>query len=284
MKCPKCDKEIANDSQFCEFCGTKINLVPAGEKKPKNYKPLWILMIVIIFMSVLGIGSLYVYDLNRKHLREVAAAKAAQEEAERRALEAFRLVEEAREKAIEDSIVKQIEENKRIRFEKIKAAKKAGYVDLGLPSGTLWKKSPEGIYDGTYDAAMKKYGRDRIPSHEQWQELIDNCKWEWYEYEKKTESIGLDGTRYFGWSMCQGYKVYGKNGNYIDLEAQHYGAGGIWARYFSSSSTRNSIWCTLIHSEGVKCYEYGNFYNDEAEYFYDYESWRRFYIHLVRQL
>ena len=24
MKCPKCGKEIANDSNFCEFCGTKV--------------------------------------------------------------------------------------------------------------------------------------------------------------------------------------------------------------------------------------------------------------------
>ena len=25
MRCSKCGKEIANDSKFCEFCGTKIN-------------------------------------------------------------------------------------------------------------------------------------------------------------------------------------------------------------------------------------------------------------------
>ena len=33
MKCPECGKEIANDSQFCEFCGAQLNRVKesAGE-------------------------------------------------------------------------------------------------------------------------------------------------------------------------------------------------------------------------------------------------------------
>ena len=32
MKCPKCGKEIANDSQFCEYCGNKINPVKKTQK------------------------------------------------------------------------------------------------------------------------------------------------------------------------------------------------------------------------------------------------------------
>ena len=62
MKCPNCGTEIANDSQFCEFCGAKINLVPVVHGKPKNYRPLWISLIVIIFISVLGIVAYNQYE------------------------------------------------------------------------------------------------------------------------------------------------------------------------------------------------------------------------------
>ena len=31
MKCPNCGKEIANDSVFCEYCGTRVKEVPKPE-------------------------------------------------------------------------------------------------------------------------------------------------------------------------------------------------------------------------------------------------------------
>ena len=37
MKCPNCGKEIADDSKFCEFCGTKLNLTTSVEKKEPNW-------------------------------------------------------------------------------------------------------------------------------------------------------------------------------------------------------------------------------------------------------
>ena len=41
-----------------------------------------------------------------------------------------------------------------------------GYVDLGLPSGILWKANNEsGFYD--YDSAVNKYG-NKLPTHEHW--------------------------------------------------------------------------------------------------------------------
>ena len=51
----------------------------------------------------------------------------------------------------------------------------AGYVDLGLPSGTLWKEQNE--IDGfcTYEQAMALFGND-LPTKEQWEELILSCK------------------------------------------------------------------------------------------------------------
>ena len=52
-----------------------------------------------------------------------------------------------------------------------------GFVDLGLPSGTLWKnRNEEGIF--TYDEAFKLFGNE-LPTEDQWQELLSKCDWEW---------------------------------------------------------------------------------------------------------
>ena len=48
MKCSKCGKEIANDSKFCEFCGTQI-------KHSDNNKPVWITLAVLFALSVIGV-------------------------------------------------------------------------------------------------------------------------------------------------------------------------------------------------------------------------------------
>ena len=68
------------------------------------------------------------------------------------------------------------------------------YVDLGLPSGTLWKSSNEKYYY-TPDGAVQEFGMN-LPKKEHYQELIDYCKWEYQ-----------DG----------GYVVVGPNGNKILL-------------------------------------------------------------------
>ena len=73
------------------------------------------------------------------------------------------------------------------------------YIDLGLPSGTLWSDTnEEGFY--TFDEAVEKYG-DRLPSREQFEELKSQCQWEW---------------------MGGGYKVTGHNGNCIVLPSAGY--------------------------------------------------------------
>ena len=77
------------------------------------------------------------------------------------------------------------------------------YVDLGLPSGTKWKainevNAADAKYDFfTYDEAMAQFG-DNLPSKEQWEELINECKWTW---------------------TGSGYKVVGPNGKRISLPA-----------------------------------------------------------------
>ena len=76
----------------------------------------------------------------------------------------------------------------------------AGYVDLGLPSGTLWKEQNE--IDGfcTYGQAIALYGNS-LPSKEQWEELKLICKWTW---------------------TGSGYKVEGPTGATITLPAAGY--------------------------------------------------------------
>lgn len=70
------------------------------------------------------------------------------------------------------------------------------FIDLGLPSGTKWKKVNEaGFY--TYDEAVSKFS-DQLPSQTQCEELINECVWEW---------------------NGNGYKVTGPNGNSITLPA-----------------------------------------------------------------
>ena len=70
------------------------------------------------------------------------------------------------------------------------------FVDLGLPSGTLWKETNEAGFH-TYDEAVQRFG-DNLPSREQFEELQTLCQWDW---------IG------------DGMKVTGPNGNSIVLPA-----------------------------------------------------------------
>lgn len=74
------------------------------------------------------------------------------------------------------------------------------YVDLGLPSGTLWRvKNEKGMYYSWIEA-KSQFG-DKLPTKEQFAELKAFCTWEW---------IG------------KGYKVTGDNGNSIVLPAAGY--------------------------------------------------------------
>lgn len=77
-----------------------------------------------------------------------------------------------------------------------------GYVDLSLPSGTLWNNSNEGgdyaLY--TYDEAINRFG-NQLPTKYQLEELQNKCRWSW---------------------TGNGYKVTGSNGNSIILPAAGY--------------------------------------------------------------
>lgn len=76
------------------------------------------------------------------------------------------------------------------------------FVDLGLPSGTLWKdENEEGLY--TQPSAKEKFGAN-LPTYYELSELYSKCKW----------SVEKDR-----------YKVIGPNGNSIYLPAAGNGSG-----------------------------------------------------------
>lgn len=110
----------------------------------------------------------------------------------------------------------------------------AGYVDLGLPSGTLWKEQNEegGFY--TYDEAIAKFGSS-LPTEEQWEELENSCSWTW---------------------TCNCYIIEGPNGKTITLPADGYkycdgsvdlvgSDGGYW---MSMPDGSESVWSLLFDS------------------------------------
>ena len=117
------------------------------------------------------------------------------------------------------------------------------YVDLGLSSGTKWKTVNEkNAADAeyaffTYDEAIATFG-DKMPSREQWMELVNECSWSW---------TGM------------GYKVVGSNGKSIVLPASGYrDCGGsvfdVGSYGFYWSSTPNgseNAWNLDFNSYGV---------------------------------
>lgn len=78
------------------------------------------------------------------------------------------------------------------------------FVDLGLTSKTLWaKRNEKGLF--IYVDAIERFG-DSLPTVEQVNELINECQWNFDNRHK-------------------GFKVIGKNGNYIflPLADKHFG-------------------------------------------------------------
>ena len=110
------------------------------------------------------------------------------------------------------------------------------YIDLGLPSGTLWKDENESdLY--YYDEAVRTFGK-KLPTNEQLEELKKYCQWN---------------------SAGSGYKLTGPNGNCIFLSA----AGcrncdgdldyvDSYGSYWSSTPNGSSnAWHLFFNSAGV---------------------------------
>lgn len=122
------------------------------------------------------------------------------------------------------------------------------FVDLGVPSGTLWKnKNETGGHDGfyTYDEAMEAFGDD-LPTKEQFEELKSSCNWTW---------------------TGNGYKVVGPSGASITLPAAGYRDGsnvyivGSCGGYYWSSTPRSSDSAYSLSFSSDSCDVYGYYRN-----------------------
>ena len=60
-------------------------------------------------------------------------------------------------------------------------ANKTEYVDLGLPSGTMWAKEYEKKGCGILYLPYIQAKRYNLPTREQWEELVKYCKWGWHD-------------------------------------------------------------------------------------------------------
>ena len=90
------------------------------------------------------------------------------------------------------------------------------FVDLGLPSGTLWASDyvKKDDNDMTFYVTQENGADYEIPTYEQFKELMDECKWEQKSEKNWTES----GFYYWHeWAIC-----LGPNGNKITFEKTGY--------------------------------------------------------------
>ena len=99
------------------------------------------------------------------------------------------------------------------------------YVDLGLKSGTLWKSQNEKATNKffTFDEAVNQFG-DKLPTKEQWKELVADCKWEYRSHS---------------------YTVIGPNGDSIILREEGrrniYDVVADYGGYYWSSTPVDSV-------------------------------------------
>lgn len=117
------------------------------------------------------------------------------------------------------------------------------YIDLGLPSGTLWAETNEkGFY--TFDEAQEKYGA-KVPSVEQWKELL-KCFKRWDDERKGLEILGENGNKLF--LPAAGYR-FGTDVNDV----------GSYGYYWSSTpNDENDAYNVYFDSDDLNPQGYGN--------------------------
>ena len=293
MKCPKCGKEIAKDSFFCEYCGTQVK---------KNRKPLFIAIAIVACLLIFGGIGLTMYNKGEQEKarieRELLMSKREAAEAEAKAEHEARLKAEAEAKAkAEHEARLKAEAEARLEREAAEKAKYNGheYVDLGLSvkwaTCNVGANKPEDygnyyawgetstkstysesntcgkhMYDikgnSQYDAARANWGGTwRLPTKAELEELNNKCTWKW------TTQNGVNG-----------YKVVGPNGNSIFLPA----AGCRFKSSLYDAGSDGCYWSSTPYDDDY--YYYNDAYNLDfnIDNQYVYIDGRRYYGLSVR--
>lgn len=119
--------------------------------------------------------------------------------------------------------------------------KRAEFVDLGLPSGTLWAADYEKSADGEvlylpYEQAKEM----KLPTDEQWREIIECCKWDCVIIDEKVINICVGSNKNF--------IVFGNTG-YINEHSEMVGRDG--ARVWSSDYGNDGYGHVSRHSYNI---------------------------------
>lgn len=108
------------------------------------------------------------------------------------------------------------------------------YIDLGLPSGTLWAaENEEGYY--TFDEAVAKFG-DNMPTKDDFEELVAHCWKRWDDERKGLEFMGDNGAKIFlpASGFRNGSDVSNMQGNGYYWSATPFGSLSAYGLYFDS--------------------------------------------------
>lgn len=84
---------------------------------------------------------------------------------------------------------------------------KTEYVDLGLPSGTLWATDYEKVDDKIEYKPYSGTSNYKLPTEEQWEELKKYCKWEF-----RFKNVGYTNNYVISIANC-----IGPNGNILSF-------------------------------------------------------------------
>lgn len=194
---------------------------------------LFLLMVIL----TLPLGAQKMSDYKR--IREQKLAQAAEAEREREeakaAARAQRLLEEAaaaEARAKMDSAAKHVNNTKEAYRN---AALAEGYVDLGLPSGTLWKRQNEEA--GLMSLLDAKYS-NFLPAKSKYEELIESCTWTWRGNGYMV--TGASGDSLFlpalGARDCQG-KIIGE---------------GVNGEYWTSTIEGKRVWYLFFNEKMIR--------------------------------
>ena len=114
--------------------------------------------------------------------------------------------------------------------------KKIEYVDLDLPSGTLWASSFEtDECESRLYVPYEQTNKYHLPTIEQYKELMDCCSWD---------------SRFDKYNNFSHYMVIGRNGNYIKLSLSGYciidryqyrNNGYFWLKNENDDSTNKDV-------------------------------------------